>query len=265
MNSNENDISKYHEIMEKDTGKYKEQDAINFQKRKCFTKDEVLEQDQNKTLMKAHSGFQLIALCSNRNHEIRKRVMHLLSKREVQKDQEDIIVHRYNNSSCVLIIMTNAYSEIEQVSPELEAKDGENSIINERESIATLATIYMHCKLRNRLERIKLFTMLQPQFKEVLYSCMFSDYIRNLSRTRNSLSNVAVVSNFRIYKKEVSNTIALSQGPCLKEYEGFDCYIEEKLLKLTKLSYLKDTYMVPLIKFKNRIIYIPLSKFKRKY
>jgi hypothetical protein len=54
--------------MEKDTGKYKEQDAINFQKRKCFTKDEVLEQHQNKTLTKAHSGSQLIALSCKRIH-----------------------------------------------------------------------------------------------------------------------------------------------------------------------------------------------------
>jgi hypothetical protein len=69
---------------------------------------------------------------------------------------------------------------------------------------------------------------------------MFSDYIRNLSKTRKSLSNVAALSNFRIYTRDDSDKIALSQGPYLKEYEEFDCYFEETLLKLTKLKYLKD-------------------------
>jgi hypothetical protein len=165
----------------------------------------------------------------------------------------------------VLIKITNVYSGIEQVISELESKEGEDSIINERESIAIVAAIYMHYRFGNRWERIKLFTMLQPEFKEILFSCMFSDYIRNLSKTRDGVSNVVALSNFRIYTKEVSNTIALSQEPYLKEYERFDCYIEEKLLKLTKLSYLKDTYMVPALNFKNRIIYIPLLKFRRKY
>jgi hypothetical protein len=47
--------------------------------------------------------------------------------------------------------------------------------------------------------------------------------------------------------------------------EGMNCFIEEKLLRATRLGYLKDTYMVPILKFKNRIIYVPLAKFKRKY
>jgi hypothetical protein len=65
--------------------------------------------------------------------------------------------------------------------------------------------------------------------------------------------------------KTESNTIAVSQENYLKEFEGINCFIEEKLLRTTKLGYLKDTYMVPILKFKNRIIYVPLTKFKKRY
>jgi hypothetical protein len=65
--------------------------------------------------------------------------------------------------------------------------------------------------------------------------------------------------------KEGSNTIALSQGPYLRDYEGFNCFIEEKVLKRTSLSYLKDEYMVPILKFKDRIICVPLAKGVRTY
>jgi hypothetical protein len=161
--------------------------------------------------------------------------------------------------------MTDAYSGIEQVCSELEIKEEETSIINEREAIEKLAAIYMHYELGNRWKRIKLFTMLQPEFKEILFSCKFSDHIRNLSKTRNGISNVIALSNFKIYMKEGCNTIVLSQEPYLSNFEGFNCFIEKKLLRMTKLSYLKDTHMVPILKFKNRIIYVPLSKVVRKY
>jgi hypothetical protein len=54
------------------------------------------------------------------------RTIILLSKSEVQNDREDLIVRRFNNASYVLIKMTSAYSGIEQVRSELEAKEGED-------------------------------------------------------------------------------------------------------------------------------------------
>jgi hypothetical protein len=65
--------------------------------------------------------------------------------------------------------------------------------------------------------------------------------------------------------KENSNTIVLSQEPYLINYEGWDCYIEDKLLKNTKLKSFKDRFMVPVLKFKSRVIFIPLFKFKKKF
>jgi hypothetical protein len=38
--------------------------------------------------------------------------------------------------------------------------------------------------------------------------------------------------------KEESNTIAVSQENYLKEFEGMNCFIEEKLLRATRLCYL---------------------------
>jgi hypothetical protein len=127
--------------------------------------------------------------------------------------------------------MTKAYSGIEQVSSELENKEEGSNILQERETIELLAAIYMHFKLGNRWERIKMFNMLQPEFKEMLFSSKFSHHIRNLSNTRSGLISVITLSNFKAYMKEGSNTIALIQGPYLRDYEGFNCFIEEKVLK----------------------------------
>jgi hypothetical protein len=92
-----------------------------------------------------------------------------------------------------------------------------------------------------------------------------NDHIRNLSRSRNEIVSVIQMPNFKIYMKEESNTIAVSQENHLKEFEGVNCFIEEKLLRATKLGYLMDVHMVPMLKFRNRIIYVPLTKFKKKY
>jgi hypothetical protein len=123
----------------------------------------------------------------------------------------------------------------------------------------------MHYPIGNRWERTNLFTTLQPEYKEVLFSCTMSDHIRNLSKTRSGLVSVIHLVNFQVYMKAESNTIAVSQENYLKEFEGISCFIEEKLLRTTRLGYLKDTYMVPILKFKNRIIYVPLTKFKKRY
>jgi hypothetical protein len=85
---------------------------------------------------------------------------------------------------------------------------------------------------------------------------MFSDYIRNLASSSKNVTTVIMLPNFRIYMKENSNTIALSKEPYLIDYEGLDCYIEEKLLKNTRLRSYKDTFMVPVLKFKSRVIFI---------
>jgi hypothetical protein len=58
-----NNSQKTQEIKKEGPEKCKEQVIDNVRKRKCFMKDKVLEQDQNKTLAKAHSGSQLIVLC----------------------------------------------------------------------------------------------------------------------------------------------------------------------------------------------------------
>jgi hypothetical protein len=59
-----------------------------------------------------------------------------------------------------------------------------------REAIENLVAIYMHYQIGNRWERIKLFAILQPEYKEILFSCVLSDHIRNLSKTRSGLVSV---------------------------------------------------------------------------
>jgi hypothetical protein len=161
--------------------------------------------------------------------------------------------------------MTSAYTGIEQVCGKIQSQEERKSVIDERERIANLAIIYMHYNIENMRERIKLFTSLQSQFKEIFFSCMFSDYIRNLASSMKNVTSVIMLPNFRIYMKENSNTIALSQEPYLIDFEGWDCYIEEKLLKNTRLKSYKDMFMVPVLKFKSKILFIPLPKFKKKF
>jgi hypothetical protein len=93
---------------------------------------DLLVDNQTETLAKAHSGFQLIVLRNNEDHQSR-RTIDLLSKSEVQNNQRKIIGNAYKDLSDDLIIMTNAYSGIEQVCSELEIKEEETSIIQERE------------------------------------------------------------------------------------------------------------------------------------
>jgi hypothetical protein len=161
--------------------------------------------------------------------------------------------------------MARAYSGIEQVFTEMEVDEENNTKEEIRMAIGTMAAIYMHYEIGNRWERIKLFSRLQPEYKEILFSCTLLDHIRNLSKSRKEIVSVVQIPNFKIYLKEESNTIAISQENHLKDYEGVAGFIEEKLLRATKLSYLMDTLMVPILKFKNRIVYVPLNKFKRKY
>jgi hypothetical protein len=225
--------------------------------------DKLLVENQFENLAKAVTGFQLVMLSNNEVQST--RTMGISTKNEVQNGQEGIIISSYKSSSVRIIIMSNAYSGIEQVSSELEVNEERNTNTEVREAIESLASIYMHYSIGNRWERIKLFTTLQPEFKEILFSCVLGDHIRNLSKSRSGLISVIQLDNFQEYMREESNTIAVSQENYLREYEGMNCFIEEKLLRATKLSYLKDTYMVPILKFKNRIIYVPLTKFKRKY
>jgi hypothetical protein len=159
----------------------------------------------------------------------------------------------------------SAFTGIEQVCAEIHNGQKDKPITEEREQLANLSIIYMHYNIGGLWERIKLFTMLPPQFKEILFSCMFSDYIKNLSNTRKNITNVIKIPNFRIYLNKNKNTIALSQEPYLLDYEGCDCFIEEKILENTTLRNYKDTFMVSVLKFKSRIIFIPLSKFMKIY
>jgi hypothetical protein len=161
--------------------------------------------------------------------------------------------------------MARAYSGIEQVHTKIEVNEERNTTAEIREAIETLAAIYMHYTIGNRWERIKLFTRLQPEYKEILFSCTINDHIRNLAKARSELVSVIQLVNFKIHMKGESNTIAVSQENYLKDFEGVNCFIEEKLLRATKLGYLMDVHMVPMLKFRNRIIYIPLTKFKNKY
>jgi uncharacterized membrane protein YgaE (UPF0421/DUF939 family) len=69
--------------------------------------------------------------------------------------------------------MTSAYKGIEQVCAEIQSQEERKSIVDEREQMANLALIYMYYNIGKRWERIKLFTTLQPQIKDMLFSCMF--------------------------------------------------------------------------------------------
>jgi hypothetical protein len=102
----------------------------------------------------------------------------------------------------------------------------------------------------------KVTTSIQRNFIQL----HFSDYIKNLSSTRKNITGVIQMPNFRIYLNKNKNTIALSQEPDLLDYDGWDCFIEENLLKNTKLKSIKDTFMAPVLKIKSRIIFIPYPK-----
>jgi hypothetical protein len=53
----------------------------------------------------------------------------------------------------------------------------------------------MHYNIGNRWERIKLFTRLQPEYKEILFSCAMNDHIRNLSKSRREIVSVIQMQN----------------------------------------------------------------------
>jgi hypothetical protein len=80
----------------------------------------------------------------------------------------------------------------------------------------------MYYNIGSMWERTKLFTILPPKFKEILFSCIFSDYIKNLSNARKIITSVIKISDFRIYLKKKNNTISLSQELYLLDYEGWD-------------------------------------------
>jgi hypothetical protein len=140
--------------------------------------DGMLVENQSENLAKATTGFQLTMLSNNRDQS--KRTEEIYTKSEVQDDQRKIIIKDHKSSSVQLIILSNAYSGIEQVSSELEIDEEKNTNTEIREAIENLASIYMHYSLGNRWERTKLFTTLQAEFKKILFSCKLSDHSTNL-------------------------------------------------------------------------------------
>jgi hypothetical protein len=93
--------------------------------------------------------------------------------------------------------MTSAFTGNEQVCAEIHNPDRDKSITEEREKLTNLSIIYMYYNIGSMREMLKLFTRLPPQFEEILFSCMFSDYIKNLSNTRKNITNFIIIPNFR--------------------------------------------------------------------
>jgi hypothetical protein len=179
--------------------------------------DGKLVENQFKTLTRAITGFQHVMLSNNEDYP--KGTNEIYTKSEARNDQGEIINTVHKCSSIQPNIMANAYSGIEQVSSELEVDEERSTNIQIRESIEDLASIYMHYSLGNRWERIKLYTILQAEFKEILFNCKFSDHIRNLSKTRSGLISVIQLTNFKGYLKGDNNTIAISQENYLRDGE----------------------------------------------
>jgi hypothetical protein len=71
--------------------------------------------------------------------------------------------------------MTNTLSGIEQVRAEIHNPNRDKPITEEREELANLSIIDIHYNVGSMWEKLKLFIKLQPQFKEILFSCTLSD------------------------------------------------------------------------------------------
>jgi hypothetical protein len=213
--------------MNKNSESTEEEEIDEEEKKELYynEKGDKMAKNQFKNLTKVITGNPAIVLSSDKVQI--KRTIGKYTKSEVQTNSKELISEAHKISLERIIIMARAYSGIEQVSSEIEVNEERNNNVEIREAIETLAAIYMHYPIGNRWERIKLFARLEPEYKEVLFSCTMNDHIRNLAKTRSGLVSVIQLVNFKIHMKEESNTIAVSQENYLKDFEGVNCFIEE--------------------------------------